>query len=89
MAEMPPTYVIFKYMARVLLTSNILQYILQVREMMKATDAIGRSLIALATIRGRKGTLEAVLTAAMEMLGPTEVCHISISPKYVTLTLPS
>jgi len=65
--------------------------------MMKATDEIGRSVIALATLRGRKGTLEAVLTAVMEMLGQTEVRHplyfidgkIFLSPKYVTLTLPS
>ena len=65
--------------------------------MMKATDEIGRSVIALATLRGRKSTLEAVITAVMEILDQTEVCHplyfidgkVFLSSKYVTLTLPS
>lgn len=43
--------------------------------MMKATDGIGRTLLAMAASSGKRGTFETVLAAVKNELDPTEVSH--------------
>ena len=43
--------------------------------MMKATDGIGRTLLAMAASSGKRGTFETVLAAVKNELDPPEVRH--------------
>jgi len=47
---------------------------------MKATDALGRTVLAMAAFSGNKGTFDAVLAAVKKELVPNEVCHFCSVP---------
>lgn len=52
---------------------------LQLKDLMKATYGIGRTVLAIAASSGKMGTFETVLAAVMNELDPTEV----VNPLYL------
>ena len=53
--------------------------------LIKATDSIGRTVLAMAALSGDKGTFDTVLAAVTEELGHTEVCLTLSITEYINL----